>query len=586
MVIGAGMAGLLAARAVSESFDRVTVVERDTLPDTPTARRCVPQGRHAHTLTVRGKDVLEELFPGLTDILLEHSAPTGDLQADFRLVVDGHRFAKGVSGIRHMLVSRPLLEWQLRNSVQAIPNVEILDRCAVTTIATDPRTQAVTAVIVDSTAHRLTDHRIAADLAVDASGRSSQVQGWLESQGFPRPDEQRLSINLTYATRHYRREPSHLYGDLGLLVGASPALPRAGAILAQEHNSWIITLAGYGADAPSLDEEQFVEFAASLPAPEFADLLRHAEPLDTAVHYRIPTTVRRNFTAAHLPTGYVPFGDTLCCFNPVYGQGMSVAAVESLILRQCCAGDRGTLAGRFLRRIEPTLDEAWDMSANTDLRMPFIDGERTTKTKLTNAYLTRLYRAAATDARVGAAFLRVTNLLDHPAALMNPPDTRAGAVGQPTPPAGPRTDRPRGNGRHALPPPRRVVATFSSHTSPRSLPDPACRATRVTTFHQHPRRTNRKERSSNVADSHGRNISRYVIRRRACRGNNRSVGRFGELGTVQGLRSPPGTPPVFPARRTKQPGGSPVREGHARAHHLEPATSSRLASRKERSSCQ
>lgn len=421
VVIGAGMAGLLAARAVSESFDRVTVVERDTLPDTPTARRCVPQGRHAHTLTVRGKDVLEELFPGLTDILLEHSAPTGDLQADFRLVVDGHRFAKGVSGIRHMLVSRPLLEWQLRNSVQAIPNVEILDRCAVTTIATDPRTQAVTAVIVDSTAHRLTDHRIAADLAVDASGRSSQVQGWLESQGFPRPDEQRLSINLTYATRHYRREPSHLYGDLGLLVGASPALPRAGAILAQEHNSWIITLAGYGADAPSLDEEQFVEFAASLPAPEFADLLRHAEPLDTAVHYRIPTTVRRNFTAAHLPTGYVPFGDTLCCFNPVYGQGMSVAAVESLILRQCCAGDRGTLAGRFLRRIEPTLDEAWDMSANTDLRMPFIDGERTTKTKLTNAYLTRLYRAAATDARVGAAFLRVTNLLDHPAALMNPP---------------------------------------------------------------------------------------------------------------------------------------------------------------------
>lgn len=421
VVIGAGMAGLLAARAVSEHFDSVTVVERDTLPNDPAVRRCVPQGHHAHVLTVRGKEALEELFPGFTDELLGYGAPTADLQTHYRVILDGHRMAPGISGIHSVGISRPLLEWHLRKSVQAIPNVGIIDRCSATAITTDPHRRTVTGVSVSSKAHYLTDHRISADLVVDASGRGTQVHSWLESQGFPGPREQSLTIDLTYATRRYRREPSDLHGDFGLLVAASPALPRGGVILAQEGNSWIVTLAGYGRDAPSPDEEQFVEFAASLPAPEFADLLRHAEPLGPAVRYRIPKTVRRHFTDAHLPIGYVPFGDTLCSFNPVYGQGMSVAALESLTLRQCCTGDRSGVTGQFLRKIEPTLDEAWDMSADTDLRMPFIDGERTTRTKVTNAYLARLYRAAAIDARVGTAFLRVTNLLDHPTSLMKLP---------------------------------------------------------------------------------------------------------------------------------------------------------------------
>ncbi len=420
VVIGAGVGGLLAARALSDRFDRVIVVERDTLPETPSVRWCVPQGRHAHVLTVRGKEIMGELFPGFVDELIDHGAPTGDQLADFRLVFDGRRWARGRCGVRPVLVSRPFLEWHLRSRLESISNVELIDRCSVHTIALDPVDRAVTGVLVYDGKDGTERRPIPADLLVDASGRSSKVHKLLELEGFAEPEEQRMSIRLTYATRRYRREPSHLQGDIGLLVEASPSNPRSGFLLAQEDNSWIVTLAGYGDDAPPLDEDRFVGFAASLPASELAELLRNAEPLGPSVHYRVPSTVRRRFTGAQLPRGYLPFGDTICSFNPVYGQGMSVAALEALVLRDCCAGNEDTLAYRFLRGIEPILDEAWSMSAESDLRMPVVEGDRSVQTRLMNAYLGMLYRAGVGDPRVGAAFARVVHLLDRPESLMRP----------------------------------------------------------------------------------------------------------------------------------------------------------------------
>lgn len=419
-VIGGGIGGLLAARVLSERFDRVTVVERDGLPDAPIARRCVPQARHAHALTARGRTAIEELFPGFTHDLVGFGAPTGDLQSDFRWVFDGHRWAKGTSGVHLLLASQPLVEWHLRNLVCALPNVEIIGHCVATGIITDPRRHAVTGLALSGRSNRTADDSLDADLIVDASGRSSQSQGWLEPLGYPRPEEEKLSIHLAYATRRYRREPSQIDGDLGIGVGSLPTLPRGGLALAQENDSWIITLAGYGDDEPPLDAEGFAAFAASCPAPDLGELISEAESIDDGVRYRVPTTVRRHFDAAQLPSGYVPFGDTICSFNPVYGQGMSVAALESLILRDCLVTDHRQATDRFLRAIRPILDQAWETSCNTDLRMPFIEGKRTARARATNAYIARVHRAAATDPHVGNAFLRVISLLDPPTSLVRP----------------------------------------------------------------------------------------------------------------------------------------------------------------------
>lgn len=317
VVIGAGVGGLLAARALSDRFDRVIVVERDTLPKAPSARRCVPQGWHAHALTVRGKEIMNELFPGFVEELIDHGAPTGDQLSDVRLILDGHRWARGRSGVRPVLVSRSFLEGHLRSRLEAVSNVEIIDRCSVHGISVDPVDRTVTGVLVYDEEDGARSRLIPADLLVDASGRSSKVHKFLELEGFPAPEEERMPIHLTYATRRYRREPSHLQGDIGLLVGATPSNPRGGYLLAQEGNSWIVTLAGYGDHAPPLDEDRFVDFAASLPAPELAELLRNAESLGPAVHYRIPSTVRRHFTGSQLPRSIyrsvTPFAVSIPC---------------------------------------------------------------------------------------------------------------------------------------------------------------------------------------------------------------------------------------------------------------------------------
>ncbi|MGW0176900.1 FAD-dependent oxidoreductase [Rhodococcus sp. NPDC003322] len=417
VVIGAGVGGLVAARVLSEFYHRVTVVERDALPTDPVPRKCVPQGRHAHVLLARGADAFDDLFPGFTSDLISRGAPTGDAGETFRVVLDGQRHLSSHAGVRAVGASRPLIEWQLRDRVRALPNVSVAESCAAVDLTGDQSGRRVTGVTVRQASRYVA---VDADLVLDASGRSSQTQPWLESFGCPRPPEDRLSIGLAYATRHFRRDPAQLAGALGVAVGATPDLPRGGVILAQEEGAWVTTVTGYAHDEPPLDPDGFAAFAATLPAPEFGRFVAEAEPLDEPVRYRIPTTVRRHYEALPLPERYLPFADTICCFNPVYGQGMSVAGAQALALRRCLGQGVEALAPRFLHRIRRLLDDAWTTSSDSDLNIPCVEGRRSTRTRISNAYTARVHRAAATDPNVGAQFLRVINLLERPTALLRP----------------------------------------------------------------------------------------------------------------------------------------------------------------------
>ncbi|GAA4486492.1 FAD-binding monooxygenase [Rhodococcus olei] len=420
VVIGAGVGGLLAARVLAESFARVTVLERDALPPEPVPRKCVPQGRHAHALLARGGHAFDTLFPGFTSQLIDRGAPSCDVGSGFQWVLSGHRFALSPSGVRAIGASRPLIEWQLRTRVCALPNVEIAEHTSAVDFAGDRAHRRVTGVATRRRAGRALGEVVEADLVVDASGRSSQTLPWLEAFGCARPAEDRMTIDLAYATRHFRRDPADFDGRLGLGVGATPDHPRAGVIIAQENGTWIVTVSGYAHDEPPVDADAFTAFAASLPAPEFGRFVAEAEPLDEPLRYRIPTTVRRRYAEVPLPEGYLPFADTICCFNPIYGQGMSVAGVEALALRDCLRDGVEALAPRFLNRIRRGLDDTWTMAADSDLQMPCVAGPRSTRTRLANAYTVRVHRAAVTDPRVGAQFLRVINLLDRPTSLLRP----------------------------------------------------------------------------------------------------------------------------------------------------------------------
>lgn len=423
VVIGASMAGLVAARVLADTYERVTVLDRDGLPATAEPRRGVPQGRHPHALLSRGLEVLEELFPGLTDELIAEGAQHGDPQEEFRWCNDGHVMCQAPSGLDGMGVARPRLEGRVRGRLASSDNVTVLARHQVTGLLADPDGRRVTGVrCVDPTDdHGGPGRAIAADLVIDTSGRGSRSPQWLNALGYPTPRTDEVRIGVAYATRTYRREPHHMDGDAGTMIAGTVANPRHGIMLAFEEDRWLVGLAGYAGDDPPLDPDGFLAFAASLPHPGIHDVISDARPLDDPVRYRFPASVRHRYE--HLPSfpdGYLVFGDAVCSFNPVYGQGMTVAAGEALVLRDCLRRGSRRLAPRFFRRAAKLIDIPWDMAVGADLRFEFVEGRRTSRVRAINAYMAQLYIAATTDPVVGRTFLQVANLVARPEKLLTP----------------------------------------------------------------------------------------------------------------------------------------------------------------------
>jgi 2-polyprenyl-6-methoxyphenol hydroxylase-like FAD-dependent oxidoreductase len=421
VVLGAGMAGLLAAHMLADAYGQVTVIDRDELPETSMHRRGVPHGRHLHALAARGQQALEELFPGLTAELVAHGAPAGSLLANARLCLSGHRLRQADTGLVLLCASRPFLEAHVRARVRALSNVTLLDRCDVVGLATTPDGRRVTGARVLRRADNSAEELLGAELVVDATGRGSRAPLWLEALGYARPETEQVRIGLGYATRIYRLPPDALDGDLAVLQAATPQHPRTGALQRLEGDRWMLTLAGILGDHPPTDPGGFLAFAQSLQFPDIYEAVRSAQPLDDPVGFRFPASVRHRYERLdRFPDGLLVLGDAVASFNPIYGQGMSVAAVEALALRRHL--ERGTepQSRRWFRDLAQVVDVPWDMSAGGDLVFPGVPGRRTLKVRLVNTYITRLHAAAAHDASLATAFIRVAGLVAPPQSLLGP----------------------------------------------------------------------------------------------------------------------------------------------------------------------
>jgi 2-polyprenyl-6-methoxyphenol hydroxylase-like FAD-dependent oxidoreductase len=419
VVIGASMGGLLAARVLAGSYDRVTVLDRDHLPPVGAQRTGVPQGRHAHGLLARGRSALEELFPGLTEELVARGALTGDIQAQGRWANEGHILRQAPSGLTGLLVSRPLLEGHLRERLSADGGVEVRERTSVAGLVATGDGRRVSGVRLKAADGA--EEELAADLVVDATGRSSRLPAWLEALGFPAPETEAVHVGIGYATCTYRRRPGDLGGDVAIVTAPAPPAARGGVVLALEDDRWVVTLAGYEDDLPPTDPEGWMAFARSLPTQDVAEVVVGGEALDEPVPFRYPASVRRRYERLdRFPDGLIAFGASICSFNPIYGQGMTVAALEALALRDALRGGPAGLARRFFRQAARLVDVPWEIAVGTDLRFPHVEGRRTPKVRFVNRYLSRVHVASAIDPAVGTAFLRVVNLIDRPEKLLTP----------------------------------------------------------------------------------------------------------------------------------------------------------------------
>jgi 2-polyprenyl-6-methoxyphenol hydroxylase-like FAD-dependent oxidoreductase len=417
VVIGAGMAGLAAAQVLSRRYRSVTVLDRDTLPTGIEPRRGVPQGPHPHLLLASGVRELAGLFPGLEDELIEKGALRFDIGTGVCIFRDGSRWPRQATGLDLLAISRPLLEATVRDRVAKEPGVTIRDGVSVTALA--GAGGKVTGAFLD------TGELIEADLVVDASGRGSRSDRWLAALGFPAPEQVEIKIGVTYTTRIYRRSPGQLDGwQAALVMPTPPDEKRSGFVMAVEGDRWLVTVGGWHIDKPPTDVATFDAYANSLPDPVVTDLIAQAEPLTEPLLYRFPSSRRRRFEDLdRIPAGHVALGDAFCSFNPIYGQGITCAALQAGALDQALERHGAAtleMARDYFRAAAETLATPWQFAVGGDFNYPETTGPRPRGIKLSNWYVRRITKASKRDPDITRVFFAVQHLLAPPSELFKP----------------------------------------------------------------------------------------------------------------------------------------------------------------------
>jgi 2-polyprenyl-6-methoxyphenol hydroxylase-like FAD-dependent oxidoreductase len=436
VVLGGGMSGLLAARVLADLFEKVTVVERDRLTGADSPRRGVPQARHVHVLLPRGGRLMEDLFPGFLAELSEAGVQFSRDLGSIYFLANGHRFfhsAGAEGGRRHpdevamCAPSRPFLESRVLRRVRSLPNVEVLDGWEVAGLMTDDRLARVTGARVVSRDASAVQRGLPADLVVVATGRSARTGAWLRAMGYAPPPEEVLAIDLKYVTQQVRFPEGSIDPLTALQVGPTPERPTGVGACAQEGGTWVVTMAGYAGHHPPTEREAWLEFGEQFLPREYAEALRAAQPVGELYQHRFNANVRRRFEKlARFPRGLLATGDALCSFNPVYGQGMTVAGIEALILGEVLRQGQDRLAPRFFKAVAKPIGEAWRFATGGDLAMPpqVVPGPRPLPLRAVNSYVDRVLTAAEHDPVMAWRFFDVTGLNAPASALFTPDSLR------------------------------------------------------------------------------------------------------------------------------------------------------------------
>jgi 2-polyprenyl-6-methoxyphenol hydroxylase-like FAD-dependent oxidoreductase len=427
VVVGAGIAGLTAARALADFFDRVIVLENDALPQEPADRPGTPQARHLHGLLAGGLQALSRLFPDFEKSLSQAGAVPLRMGYDYRLERPGYDpFPQRDLGIHIYSMTRPLLEHTVRKRLGDYANVELRERRRALEFIPAAGEAAAAAVRCGNSSGE--GETVPADLVVDASGQGNLTLSLLHSIGWTAPEESSIGVDIGYATALFDVPPNDSTGWSGVFTFPEyPRIKSAGLILPVEGNRRILTLAGRYDEKPPSDWDGFLEYARQLRTPTIFNTIRNAKPTAQIIRFGFKASCWRHFERLDkFPQRLLPFGDAICRFNPIYGQGMSVAALEANALHRLLAksstegGGLAKLAVPFFSEAAKLIDTPWVSAAIPDFIDKRTEGQRPADFEDTLKFFAALLELAARDAAVHKLFVEVQSLLKPRSAYRTP----------------------------------------------------------------------------------------------------------------------------------------------------------------------
>ncbi|MFD9904009.1 NAD(P)/FAD-dependent oxidoreductase [Streptomyces sp. NPDC059063] len=433
VVVGGGYAGLVTARALADHFTEVLVLERDPVrPDTGVHPH-VPQGYHAHALLARGGDALEGLFPGLRAELADLGAPVFDYGERINFLLPTGYAPPDPVGVPIQTFTRDELERRLRQRVAALPSVRMLPATHCETVAASApgrldRVHYRAADATDTTESTETTEitEITADLVVDASGRATSVDRWLTDAGLPASDTAVVKAKITYTSACYERPPQDRQDfDIAYQMTFAPGVPRGGVVLAVEHHRWMCSLFGFDQHVPPTDDEGYLGFAHTLDNPRLAEQIKCGTRQGEIHRYTNPGNEwRLHHKNPRWPERLIALGDAVCVFNPVYGQGLTVAALEAELLdrllrrRRADASGLDGLSRAYQRAAARLIKVPWTMATSSDLM--WAPGKKPRSARFAHWYNQQVFALAVHDPGVWARFVQVLNMMAPPSLLLRP----------------------------------------------------------------------------------------------------------------------------------------------------------------------
>lgn len=428
VVIGGGLAGFCSARALSRFFEKVTVIERDELPDGVASRTGLPQARHAHVILDRGRRELERFFPGFEARMLERGASFIDPSLEFASHGAGGWGPRLTTAARMICASRDLTDATIRElAIASVPNLDLRTRTELSALRIERKSSARVAGVELRHRDSGATEQLAPDLVVDASGRGSKVLSLLAQEGVALPEETVIDSDTWYATRWFKSAPGHALPPSSwwkaVILIPTVAGPSGALMAPVEGDRWIVSIATIGQGQPQIDESNFMDKLRALPSPVIAEAL--GEPI-SPVHKSRSTPNRRFYFERWTDpvAGFVAVGDAVCALNPIQGQGVSSTAVCAHVLEDALAAEgpaSPTLPARFFKAQARWLAEPWGQATGFDLRFPkTTGGKRPFAAKLLTPYIKRLAAAALEDVTLLHQFAEVGQLNQPMASLMSP----------------------------------------------------------------------------------------------------------------------------------------------------------------------